>query len=234
MSCQLTGEITDNIGKVSISTGYFSIDVECVAVGRRHNDRAVGQIALVDNHKRVLLDVYVKPEKPVVSYLTPLSGLTKEKLKNGISLETALNRLRSLLPSTSILVGQSIRKDVMWCKLKEGTDFRSTEDLAELYKVYSPRYRSWSRFSLEHLSKVVLGSRLTGAAHNAADDAINSIRLYKFYLENKSNSGIWNRIQNDLLKGQRPMSFSKRHPTFEGVCMGNKQLCRCGEPFVWF
>ena len=39
-----------------------------------HNARAVAQISLVDEYERVLANLYVKPELPVVSYLTPLTG----------------------------------------------------------------------------------------------------------------------------------------------------------------
>ncbi len=85
---------------------YYSIDVECVAVGTTHRnrDRAVAQIALVvrslsqwsalqlvslayplavtsgclvrlqDEFETVLLNIYVKPDQPVTSYLTPLTG----------------------------------------------------------------------------------------------------------------------------------------------------------------
>ena len=54
----------------------YALDVECVATGKTHNDRAVAQIGLVDAYGRCVLNVYVKPKKEVVSYLTPLTGLT--------------------------------------------------------------------------------------------------------------------------------------------------------------
>jgi hypothetical protein len=85
-------------------SSVFSIDVECVASGPDHNSRVVGQIALVvseerancarmlysiqtpaktqlnllallqDQYERVLLNIYVKPDRAIVSYLTPLTG----------------------------------------------------------------------------------------------------------------------------------------------------------------
>jgi hypothetical protein len=58
----------------------YSIDVECVATGIQHNSRSVAQVALVDAWSRPLFNVYIKQEKPVVSYLTELTGLTKEVL----------------------------------------------------------------------------------------------------------------------------------------------------------
>ena len=46
---------------------YYSIDVECVAVGYDHNARAVAQISLVNQYEKVVLNLYVLPQTPVVS-----------------------------------------------------------------------------------------------------------------------------------------------------------------------
>lgn len=58
----------------------YSIDVECVATGTQHNARSIAQVALVDEWGRPVFNVLIQQEKPVVSYLTPLTGLTKEML----------------------------------------------------------------------------------------------------------------------------------------------------------
>eukprot|EP00210_Caulerpa_lentillifera_P007334 g7010.t1 len=212
---------------------YFSVDVECVATGYDHNARAIGQIALVDEYERILLDLYVKPSLPVVSYLTPLTGIVKETLDTyGVSLEFALDMLRRYLPKDGILVGQNIGKDVAWLQLKEGIDFQSMIDLAGLYKVWNSKYQSWTVYSLEHLSNVVFGLHQNGQAHNAVDDAIKSIKLYKYHRLHSSNRASWEILCRDLLRIPAPLSFSKRHPRFQGVCMGNRKLCKCGAPFL--
>ena len=212
---------------------YFSIDVECVAIGKQHNARAVGQIALVDEMERVILNLYVRPEVPVVSYLTPLTGLNRESLEGfGIPLSAALDTLRHHLPSDAILVGQSIRNDVEWLDLEEGIDFASMVDLAGLYKVWNTRYGSWTIFSLEHLANVILGIPPSGQPHNAVDDAVKSIKLFNYYRQFGQNLTIWEMKQRALLKTRAPMSFSRRFPRFEGVCMGNRKLCTCGAPFL--
>ena len=78
---------------------YFAIDVECVATGHTHNDRAVAQIAVVDERMRTLVNVFVKPgtttttannegtsgastssSTTIVSTIEPLTGITREKL----------------------------------------------------------------------------------------------------------------------------------------------------------
>lgn len=77
----------------------YAIDVECVATGPTHNDRAVAQVAVVDQHERVVLNIYVKPPTPVFAYLTALTGVTKEHVENeGISLAEAVERVRQVTP----------------------------------------------------------------------------------------------------------------------------------------
>jgi hypothetical protein len=58
------------------------IDVECVATGTTHHDRSISQIALVDLSDAVICDLYVIPEQPVVSYLTPLTGKKTRLLRH--------------------------------------------------------------------------------------------------------------------------------------------------------
>ena len=41
------------------------------------SDRAVARIAVVDEEEQVVFDQYVKPTKPIVSYLTQLTGITE-------------------------------------------------------------------------------------------------------------------------------------------------------------
>jgi RNA exonuclease 4 len=82
-------------------------------------------------HLQVILDIVVKPDKPVVSYLTALTGLTQDIIDSkGVPLADAVQQLRSCLPKDAVLVGQNILQDVQWLGLREGTDFKSCLDLA--------------------------------------------------------------------------------------------------------
>jgi hypothetical protein len=74
---------------VNIPNGHpiYSVDVECVATAVQHNARSIAQVALVDEWSRPVFSVYVKQDMPVVSYITELTGLTKEILDTyGLSL----------------------------------------------------------------------------------------------------------------------------------------------------
>jgi hypothetical protein len=94
----------------------------------------------------------------VVSYLTPLTGLTADLLNaHGMPLAQALATLRAGLPRDAVLVGQNIRADVQWLGLKEGTDFAGMLDLAGLWRCWNAQYKSWSVFGQDHLARVLLG-----------------------------------------------------------------------------
>jgi len=223
----------NQIPPIPFKNPYFSIDVECVATGHDHNSRAVAQVSLVNQYEQAILNLYVKPDKPVVSYLTPLTGITKELLEQyGIPLEEAVKALKANLPTNSILVGQSIGQDVTWLGLKEGVDFAGLQDLAGLYRVWNPQFKSWSVFGQDQVAKVLLQWGSDPAGHNALMDAIKSIRLFNHYhLLRSQGEGPWQQAQQALLTAEPSPSFAKRNPVFEGVCMGNRRQCSCGAPF---
>lgn len=142
----------------------YSIDVECVATSVQHNGRSIAQVALVDEWSRLVFSVYVKQDLPVLSYITELTGLTKEILdEHGIPLglrvrkllfvftthskmhfsvfvaAEALALLRAHLPPNAILVGQNIQKDVQWLQLAEGVDYFSLVDISGLFRIWNPQ-----------------------------------------------------------------------------------------------
>ena len=140
----------------SLPEKYVSVDVECVATGRRHDARSVALVVVVDQDERVLLKKKVKVRETVVSYLTPLTGLTAGDLDDGEPLETVLEEVKKLLGPDVVLVGQGIKNDVEWLRLQKGDDFQSTVDLGELFKTFNPRYSSYNFFSLSHEANTLL------------------------------------------------------------------------------
>lgn len=77
--------------------------LRCLILHADHNARAVGQISLVDEHERVLANLYVRPDQPVVSYLTPLTGLTAALLsQHGVPLQ----QVRRWLEMTCFSISQ--------------------------------------------------------------------------------------------------------------------------------
>lgn len=149
---------------------FFSIDVECIATGygscargindgcgnagklaegvpsNQYNDfshRYPGRVAMVDTAGNLLVDIIIRPPhdgKGVVSYLTPLTGLTEELClgPHAKSLEEAVNMIKSLLPNDGVLVGQAINHDVEWLGLTPGKDFERMVDLSVIFRQRMP------------------------------------------------------------------------------------------------
>ena len=149
---------------------FFSIDVECIATGygscaRGINDgcgnesengadvptgmyndmshRYPGRVAMVDTDGNVLADIVIRPPqggKGIVSYLTPLTGLTEEIClgADAKSLEEAVQIIKGLLPKDGVLVGQAIGHDVEWMGLTPGKDFARMVDITEIFRQRMP------------------------------------------------------------------------------------------------
>jgi RNA exonuclease 4 len=206
----------------------YALDVECVATGKTHNDRAVAQIGLVDAYGRCVLNVYVKPKKEVVSYLTPLTGLTAALIdERGVPLEEAIRVLRSRLPSSAALVGTNIGQDAKWLGLTAPGDCALLVDLAALFRAWDgSRY---VYFSQDHCAKVWLGAvRPPNVAHDAVGDAAVSMALLGCYMRMPDSAKA--QCHARALATPRDPSFAVKHPSFEGVCQGNRRLCTCGAP----
>ena len=137
---------------------YLNVDVECVATGRRHDDRDVCFVAVVDQHEKVILKKKVKPEKPVVSYLTPLTGVREGDLDDADSFSSVIAEVKKLLGPDVTLVGQGIKSDIKWLQLKKGEDYGDSVDLGQMFKAYNARYSNWSYFPLSHEANTLLHS----------------------------------------------------------------------------
>jgi len=214
-------------------TPVVAIDVECVATGTTHNDRAVAQIAIVDARtERVVLNVYVKPTLPVTSYLTPLTGITEALLdERGVSFDEALGMVRAALSPAHVVVGQGVLKDVQdWLRLERGTDYGDLIDLAGIWRVWNDRFKSWSVFSQDHLVRTLLGTSVEDA-HDAVGDCVKSSRAWLLYERVKHSPEELAAARAKLLAVTPEPSFAKRFPSFEGVCQGNRRTCSCGAPF---
>ncbi len=137
---------------------YIALDVKCVATGVRHDakSRAVCFVAVIDYGENLLLQKAVKPEAPIVSYLTPISGVREGDLDGAESTEGVIAQVKTLLGPDVILVGQGLVKDIEWLCLEEGIDYCGIEELADMFKTYSSRYGSYTLHSLRHEANTLL------------------------------------------------------------------------------
>jgi hypothetical protein len=147
----------------TLSGPFFSLDIECVAVGYGHTEqhRYPCRVALVgvplnfdtngtmDNTAENVMDevdclvdqIVSLKEIEVVSYLTELSGMTSEQcnVDSALPLDQVRELVQTKLPKNAILVGHSISHDIEWLGLVKGTDFDSFVDNSVIFRQRVPQ-----------------------------------------------------------------------------------------------
>jgi len=213
----------------------FSLDVECVAVGRTHDkaDREPCSLALVDGFGKTVLRQLIRPEKPIVSYLTPFTGLKAGDLDGGraIGPNRAISELKAKLPSTAILVGQDPQGDVDWMELITGVHFRGTVNLVEVFK-----NSKGMRFSLRHEALVLLGKEPQDNVHDPAWDATVSVELYQkaSQASPKELEKMREKLTSKRFWPPRPSLARECGYQIDGVCLSGfgAEHCICGRPLL--
>ena len=67
----------------------------------------------------MILKKKVKVTKPIVSYLTPLTGICPGDLDDGEDLAKAIRDVKAVLGSDAVIVGQGIKNDIKWMELNK-------------------------------------------------------------------------------------------------------------------
>eukprot|EP00040_Diaphanoeca_grandis_P005503 m.33117 g.33117 ORF g.33117 m.33117 type:complete len:218 (-) comp16761_c0_seq2:289-942(-) len=209
----------------------LSLDVECVADGKGHNDRVPCWVAVVDEKGTVLLDQKILVPK-MVSPLTEITGITQRMLvAEGRAKEDVFKAVHDLLGADVTLVGQVIGGDCDWLDLVQGVHYSKLVDLAEEFKCWNTKYKSFNRFSLAQTVHGLLSKRsFQSSSHNPSEDAKCSMQLYREWIKpGKAQSGAKKLNQ---MKIQRKFPPVNRPTTIDGVCMlaFRPNECTCGQP----
>eukprot|EP00004_Rigifila_ramosa_P017238 TRINITY_DN4173_c0_g1_i3.p1 TRINITY_DN4173_c0_g1~~TRINITY_DN4173_c0_g1_i3.p1 ORF type:complete len:198 (-),score=42.32 TRINITY_DN4173_c0_g1_i3:20-613(-) len=185
------------------------------------------RVAVVNEAEELLLDAMVKVPVPVVSYLTALTGLRAEQFADAEPLEAVVAKIRALVPKNAILVGQGIESDIKWLQLVRGSDYGSSYDIAQLFRVRNPPSAAFSHqyFSLRHEVKHLLGVDIQETVHDPVQDALWSIRLWNRFRQ--ATPAEVQALRTTLATSPQTPSFGMTNPTLDGVCMRPSQHCPC-------
>ncbi|KAI0154850.1 hypothetical protein GGR57DRAFT_465230 [Xylariaceae sp. FL1272] len=103
-------------GSVTAGRDVYALDCEMVVTGKDTNGKdelALARISLVSWDGVTVMDELVKPDKPIIDYVTKYSGITEEML---LPITTTLHdiqtRLLDILGPHAILVGHSLESDL--------------------------------------------------------------------------------------------------------------------------
>jgi DNA polymerase III epsilon subunit-like protein len=236
--------VADSSSKVTPKPRVLCVDVEALASGQSHNDRAPCWVALVDSTApgaQPVLDLKMKPEH-IVDYLTFLSGVDEASLKGAVSVEEGLSIVRAALDPEVTLVGWNVQSDIGWLGLEKGVHYKTAVDCIDWFSHDQRRGDTvfTRRYGLAHVAHLLLdyNVRSDDGSHSPIKDAVATLKLYEQYVAHVGPT-----IQQpkptlkSAIKKIRNTPILKEHmgtsePTALGVCMSgyNPKKCICNAP----
>lgn len=181
-------------GRVPRRGAHVAIDCEFVALageestvtadGRRVVTRepelSVGRVSLVDEAERVLLDVHVRQQFPVMDHQTRWSGLTPRDLDPATSprpivpLKAVRTLLQLLIDGGCVFIAHGGAKD--WRVLNLVVPPKQQQDTMLLFRLPARR-----NLSLRYLAAYFLRENVHSETHDSVVDAVTALRLFQLY-----------------------------------------------------
>lgn len=164
-------------GSMTAGREVLSLDCEmCITEGGNFD---LARISLVGWDGEVMLDEFVKPQKPIIDYLTRFSGITQEKLDPiSTTLADIQKKLLEILHPRTILIGHSLNSDLNAMQMTHPF----IVDTAVAYPhPRGPPLKS----SLKWLSQKYLGKEIQKGhnGHDSIEDARTTLDLIKMKCE---------------------------------------------------
>ncbi|KAG2311631.1 hypothetical protein Bca52824_023188 [Brassica carinata] len=158
---------------------------------------------------KVILDQFVKPDKPIVDYRTAITGVTAHDIESAtVSVLDIQKELQPYLSNGAILVGHSLNKDMKVLKI----DHPKVIDTALVFKFSNAR--NSRKPSLNDLYKAIFGKevRKEGVSHNCVHDAAAAIDIALAFIKKPFDTTI--SPPKEMLEAEKSKLFIHRIPSY--------------------
>jgi RNA exonuclease 1 len=166
-------------GSITAGREVLAMDCEMCMTGER--EFSLTRISLVGWDGTVILDELVKPDKPIIDYVTQYSGITEEMLKPvTTTLHDIQQRLLKLLTPRTVLIGHSLNADLNALKLTH--PFIIDTSLLYPHPRGTPLKSSLKYLAKRYLDREIQkgdGTTGPGAGHDSTEDARTCLDLVK-------------------------------------------------------
>ncbi|KAL8365932.1 hypothetical protein RB595_004624 [Gaeumannomyces hyphopodioides] len=186
-------------GSITAGREVFAIDCEMCRTGPTNNDLSLTRITVLAWDGEVVMDELVKPDLPILDYLTRFSGITEEMLEPvTTTLADIQKRLLELLRPRAILVGHSLDSDLKALQLAHPF----VVDTSILFP--NPSAPN-GKHSLKHLASKFLNRQVqmnegSSKGHDSHEDALTALDLVKKKCEKGREWGAGGETKETLFK----------------------------------
>lgn len=180
----------DKYEPVTDNSPMFAIDCEwCLCID---GSTGLARVAIVNENLQPVYHAYVLPDRPIRDYSTKWSGITPQLLK-GVqkTLRQIQEDIRKLLPPDAILVGHSLRGDLIALQLFHPYII----DSSVIFNMTGCRFM---KSKLQFLSKLFCNRDIQPAnkGHDPNEDALSTMELVLLKLKNGLDYG--DRLRNSV------------------------------------
>ncbi|TDZ30215.1 putative exonuclease [Colletotrichum spinosum] len=103
----------EEVEKGSMTAGRECLALDCEMCVTGENEYSLARISVISWSGELIMDELVKPEKPIIDYVTRFSGITEEMLKPvTTTLQDIQKKLLDIVTPRTILIGHSLESDL--------------------------------------------------------------------------------------------------------------------------
>ncbi|KAI9025043.1 hypothetical protein CLU79DRAFT_844850 [Phycomyces nitens] len=198
----------------------IAVDCEMVLTA---SGSALARVTLINEDGNVVLDEIVKPDEPVVDYLTQYSGITPEIMNStNCSFTRAQKHIRKIVDHDVLLIGHSLDNDLKAMKLVHPY-CADTSLLFDHYK--GPPYRPGLKMlARTFLKRGIQEQNENTIGHDSAEDARATLDLFKLKLERGPGFGVYGKKTELIFDRLRKFDPPKSGAILESADATNRLL----------
>lgn len=155
----------------------------------------VTQIAIVDESLNCIYKTYIKPDNPIIDYVTAYSGITAEIMKDvKTTLAEVIKHINNILPTQAIFVGHSLENDLKALKLYHNK-------VIDTATIFSSGKGGSFKPGLRFLAMKFLKAKIQDSAsgHDPSEDAMTCMRLVKLKVKRGPKFGMVSTVNDNSL-----------------------------------
>ncbi|TVY52635.1 putative exonuclease [Lachnellula cervina] len=186
----------------SITAGREILAMDCEMCMTGESEFSLTRISIVAWDGTVILDELVKPERPIINYLTQYSGITEEMIAPiTTTLQDIQKKLLGILHPRAVLIGHSLNSDLNALKITH--PFIIDTSIIFPHPRGPPLKSSLKWLAQRYLNREIQkghGTTGPGAGHDSVEDARTCLDLVKQKCEKGKEWGMGDAAGENLFK----------------------------------